>query len=294
MKENKFNTAYIYIFPACSIIFFFMFYPIIKSLYLSFTNYVYTDVSVPKFILFKNYINLLFKDTAFLKAFKHTCLIFIISFPLITILSLIVAVLLNEKIKYLSIFRTAIFLPLVIPGSQSAIIWQWIYSNDLGILNNFLQKVHLGFLCHNWLGDPKTALFAIIAMSIWSGIALNSVLFLGGLIAIPEELYEAGDIDGTNWRQRLVYITVPLLKGPFILVSIYGFMGAIKIFTSIWIMTGGGPADTTEVLYTFTYKKAFMTFEMGYACASAYIMAIIILLLSWLNMRLLKTEKGEL
>jgi len=283
--------GYLFVLPPFLVIFIFLIYPLFHSLYLSLTNFDYIYPDACKFIGLGNYFHL-FKDETFVRALKHTGILLTVYYPITIILSLFLALLISGKIKGMKIARTAIFLPIVIPLSFTAIIWQWMYNNSYGVINQFLINVlNLKTLQRNWLGDPKYALYSIIIVNIWRRIPFDSIIFLAGLYAIPKDLYEVAKIDGAGFWKRLTHITLPLLKETLIIVAVLEAIFSVKIFVQVYVMTGGGPAESTEVLYTYAYRTAFRYYKMGYAAAISYIMAAIILLITWANMKIFKTER---
>ncbi len=291
IKRRTAKEGYLFVLPAFLIIFIFLIYPLFHSLYLSLTDFDYVYPDACKFIGLKNYFHL-FKDETFIIALKHTGILLAVYYPLVNILSLSIALLISGKFKGMKVIRACIFVPIVIPLSFVAIIWQWMYSYSYGVINQSISNVfHLSALQRNWLGDPNYALYSIIIVTIWVRIGFDSLIFLAGLHGIPKDLYEAAEIDGAGSPQRLRHITLPLLKESFILVGVLEAIFSIKTFTQIYVMTGGGPAESTEVLYTYAYKSAFRYYKMGYAGAISYVMTAVILFVAWANMKVFRTER---
>lgn len=277
--------------PPFLVIFIFLIYPLLHSLYLSLTDFDYIYPAACRFIGLGNYFHLL-KDESFIAALRHTGIMLAVYYPAVIILSLFVALLISGRIKGMKIARTAIFIPIVIPLSFTAIIWQWMYSNSYGVINQFLTNaLHLKDLQRNWLGDPKYALYSILVVNIWRRTPFDAIIFLAGLYAVPQSLYEVAKIDGASYWKRLWYITLPLLKETFIIVAVLEAIFSVKIFVQVYVMTGGGPAESTEVLYTYAYRNAFRYYKMGYAATISYIMTAIILLITWVNIKVFKTER---
>jgi multiple sugar transport system permease protein len=282
--------GYFFLMPAFLFIFVYMIYPLLNSLYLSFTTYNFAFDSKPVFSGFANYIKM-FSDTYFIDAFRNTMVFSLMFFPSLMIISLIFALMLDKGVKGSGFFRTSIFLPVVIPLSLTGIIFQWILNEQYGLLNFFLSDIlHAGFLAKNWLGDDFWALVSIVVVSVWKYLGMLVVLYMAGLQAIPNELYEAAKVDGATGFKRLVYITLPNLRESYVLCGIWAIIQSVKVFEQPFIMTQGGPGTSTLVLYQYTWENAFKFYDMGYASAIAYVMGFLILILSLLNLRLSKSE----
>jgi len=276
--------GYAFLLPGFLFIAVYMGYPILRSFYLSFTRYNFAFDDRPGWAGFQNYTKL-FTDSFFIDAMRNTAVFTLVFFPGVLVIALVLAMLLENGVKGSGIFRTCIFLPVVVPLSLTGIIFQWILNNNYGLLNWFLSDVlHLGSLSRNWLGDPKWAMASIIVVSFWKNIGMLVVMFMAGLQAIPNEMIEAAGVDGANVLQRIFRIILPNLKESYVICGIWAIIQAIKVFEQPFIMTGGGPGTATLVLYQYTWINAFRYFEMGYASSIAYFMGVVILLLSALNM----------
>ena len=281
--------GYFFLLPGFIFIFVFMIYPLIDSLYLSFTQYNLAFDPKPVFIGLTNYIKL-FSDMYFLAALKNTFVFSAMFFPSMMILSLVVALLLERGGKASGFFRTSIFLPVVIPLSLTGIIFQWILNEQYGLLNFFLSDtLHLGFLAKNWLGDGTWAMVSIAFVSVWKYMGMLVILYMAGLQAISNELYEAAEVDGATAFQKIFFVTLPNLRESYVVCGIWTIIQSVKVFEQPFIMTQGGPGTSTLVLYQYTWQNAFKFYEMGYASAIAYVMGIIILILSFLNLKISKS-----
>lgn len=280
--------GYFFLLPGFIFIFVFMIYPLIESLILSFTQYNLAFDAKPIFIGFGNYIKLL-SDDYFIAAFKNTFVFSAMFFPSMMILSLIVALLLERSGRASGFFRTSIFLPVVIPLSLTGIIFQWILNEQYGLLNFFLtDTLHMGFLTKNWLGDDTWAMVSIAFVSVWKFMGMLVILYMAGLQAISNELYEAAEVDGATVFQKIFFVTLPNLRESYVVCGIWTIIQSVKVFEQPFIMTQGGPGTSTLVLYQYTWQNAFKFYEMGYASAIAYVMGVIILILSLLNLKLSK------
>lgn len=263
----------------------YMAYPLFKTLWLSFTQYNLAFDDQPIFVGFGNYTKM-FSDKHFLTALKNTAVFSLGFFPLLMVLSLIVAMLLDKGVRGSAFFRTCIFVPVVVPLSLTGIIFQWILNEKYGLLNWFLTDVlNMGFLAQNWLADKTWAMVSIIVVSIWKNMGMLVIMFMAGLQAIPNEIIEASRVDGATTMQRIFRIILPNLKESFVICGIWAIIQSVKVFEQPYIMTNGGPGDATLVLYQYTWMNAFKYMEIGYASSIAYFMGLIILLLSFLNMR---------
>ncbi len=282
--------GYFFLLPGFIFIFVFMIYPLFRSLFLSFTQYNFAFDDKPIFTGLKNYIDM-FSDAYFIEAFKNTFVFSFMFFPGMMILSLIVALMLDRGLKGSGFFRTTIFLPVVIPLSLTGIIFQWILNDQYGLLNFFLKDVlGMGFLAKNWLGDDTWAMVSIVFVSLWKYMGMLVILYMAGLQAISNELYEAAKVDGATGLQRILRITLPNLRESYVVCGIWTIIQSVKVFEQPFIMTQGGPGTSTLVLYQYTWENAFKFLEMGYASAIAYVMGIIILIFSLLNLKLSKPE----
>lgn len=282
--------GYFFLLPGFIFVFIFMIYPLIRSLYLSFTTFNFAFDDKPVFSGFTNYIKM-FSDDYFIAAFKNTFVFSLMFFPAIMLLSLIIALMIDKGVKWSGFFRSSIFLPVVIPLSLTGIIFQWILNEQYGLLNFFLKDIMgLGFMAKNWLGDDMWAMISIVFVSVWKYMGMLVVLYMAGLQAIPKQLYEAAEVDGATGLKRILYITLPNLRESFVICGIWSIIQSVKVFEQPFIMTQGGPGTSTLVLYQYTWENAFMFYDMGYASAIAYVMGVIILLLSLLNLRISKPE----
>jgi multiple sugar transport system permease protein len=195
---------------------------------------------------------------------------------------------LNAKIRGLALFRTAYYLPVITPLVVAAIIWSWLYQADTGMLNYYLMQLGVIDEPVRWLGNRATAMPAVIAMNTWKGIGFNMIVFLAGLQAVPQEFYEAADVDGAGWWQKFRRITVPLIAPTTFFLLVINTVGAMKAFTQVFVMTQGGPPGpggaTTTIVY-WIYQQAFVYFKMGYASALAYTTFFLLFAVSFLQFR---------
>ncbi|MBP8637561.1 MAG: sugar ABC transporter permease [Dictyoglomi bacterium] len=274
---SKKEGRYFYLFISPWLIGFLLFMagPMIASLYLSLTQY--NMVSIPQWVGLKNYIDLA-KDPLFWQSLKVTIIYSIFSVPLGIITSLILAILLNQKIRGLAWFRTIFYIPSVISGVAVSLLWMWIFNPEFGILNYLLWKI-FKIQGPAWLFDEFWVLPALIIMSLW-GIGGSIVIYLAGLQGIPTELYEAAEIDGASSWNKFLRITLPLITPVIFFNLITGVIGSLQVFTQGYVMTGGGPHYASLFYVLYLYQEAFQLYNMGYASALAWILFLIILLLT--------------
>jgi multiple sugar transport system permease protein len=247
-------------------------YPFFASLYYGFTDYHVTEPA--KWVGLENYQYMFFKDSVFWKSLGNTLYYVGLSVPLRVALGLSLALLLNQKIPLMSIFRTLYYLPAVTPAIASSILWIWLLKGDWGLINMGLRLI--GIKGPGWLADPAWAKPALILMSLW-GVGGAMVTYLAGLQGIPQELYEAGEIDGANALQGFWHITIPMLSPVIFFNFIMNIIGSFQVFTQAYVMTQGGPANATRFYMLRLYEQAFEAFNMGLASAMAWFLFLVML-----------------
>jgi len=286
-KVNK--TAYLFLFPALLIFGIFFIYPNIHVFYLSFFRWA--GISPHKFFIgFGNYRKLFFEDTIWVKALINTAIIAVQSICIQLSIALALAIILNKKIKGAGIFNSIIFSPLIISLVAIAMVWTWMYNPEFGLINNLLNKVGLGMLAQEWLGNPKTALFSVIIAGNWVYIGLYVVIFTAGLKSISKNIFDAARVDGLSELQIARCITVPLLKEVIAVTIIMSITGSFKAFDLIWVMTYGGPAHATEIAASHLYRMGFRRLEAGYASAIGVIIFFICLIAIAIQLRIMRVK----
>src|ERR1041385_7392851 len=253
-------SAYLFLSPWFIIFAIFTLFSVGFSFYLSFHQWNILEPGKP-FVGLDNYIRL-FHDEQFYQSLKNTLLFTGFGVPLGMISGLLIALLLNVKVRGQGLFRTLYYIPVITPLVVSAVIWKWIYQGDYGLLNYYLLKLGIIHKSLLWLSDPNLAMPALILMGIWMGTGGIMVMYLAGLQAIPEELYDAAKVDGANAFQRLIYVTIPLLAPTTFYVLITSIIFSFQNFARIYIMTNGGPLGRTTVIGYYMYLKGFRHFEM--------------------------------
>ncbi len=280
-------TPYLFLFPAIAFLCLTSFLPVFQAIYLSFTDYDF--VGSPNFIGWKNYLNL-WKDQTFWKTLGNTLTYLIFAVPSLVVLPLALAILVNQKLRSIKFFRAVYYFPVIVSVVVAGIAWKWVYAEN-GILNYFLSIISWQAVKIPWLTDPKTAIFAIIAVVIWRGVGYYMVIYLAGLQAIPADLYEAAAIDGSDGWQKHWDITIPLMQPYIILVAVISSIGAMKVFEEVYIMSQGGPANSTKTVVYYLYDKGFTSLEMGYASAIGVFLFLIIFVISILTFKFINPAK---
>ncbi len=269
--------AYLYLIPAFIFFILFVFYPFLKTIYLSL--YITDPKGLPKiFIGFGNYINI-FGSMAFLNSIWITFKFALIVVPFSIIIGLILAIMANVKLKGINIFRIMYSLPMAISSASASVIWMLLFHPSVGIINYLLHS-NVG-----WLTDPKWALFAVAIVTIWLQLGINFIFLLAGLQGIPQDLYESADIDGAGVLRKHIVITIPLLSPTIFFLIVINIISAFQAFAPINIMTLGGPGDSTSVLVFKIYRDAFFNYRFGIASAESIVLFIILLILTVLQFR---------
>ncbi len=248
--------------------------PILVSLFLSFTDY--TATNVPSFIGLRNYTDL-FTDPLFLKSLSVSAYYTLISLPCSLLAAMGLAILLNRRVAGSGIFRTIFYMPTVISGVAVALLWQWILNPDFGLANYVLGIFHVhGIL---WFQDERTAVPSFALMSIWS-LGGPMIVFLAALQSIPPEQYEAASLDGANGWSKFLSITLPLISPAILFNLITGMIASLQVFTPAYVITQGGPNFASEFYVLYLFNNAFQYFKFGYASGQAWILFLIILVLT--------------
>jgi multiple sugar transport system permease protein len=280
------RAAWYFLAPALLLIGIFFLLPVFASLFLSVTDfdiYAIGDASLIRFVGATNYANLLHNPT-FWTAVENTFYFALVGGPLTVAVSLGAALLVNARaLRFRGLFRTIYFTPFVTTLVAIAVVWRYLYHPRYGLLNYFLG--HLGIGPIDWLGNPHWAMPAIIIMAVWKNFGYNMLIFIAGLQSIPEELYEAARIDGAGAWRRFRHITIPQLAPTFLFVGVITMIGYFQLFAEPYVMTGGGPLQATTSLVLFMYEEGFRWWRMGNAAAIAFILFVIILLWTVLQMR---------
>lgn len=291
-------SAYLFIAPFVLWLIFLMGGPIVAALYLSFCKW---DILTPiQFVGFENYKEMFFHDPRFWRALYNTAYFTFLSVPIGMVLSIGVALLMNQKVKGIAIYRTLFYLPSVVgTGVAVAVLWKWIFNADSGLLNymiSLLTGIPMSE-CPKWLASEVWSKPALVIMSFW-GVGGSMIIYLAGLQGIPTALYEAAEIDGANRWEQFWTVTLPGLSPVIFFQLIIGIVSSFQIFNQVYVMTDGlgGPADSTLVMVLYIYQKAFKYYQMGYASALSWVLFVIIMFATWLQFKYAKWVyyEGEL
>jgi len=274
----------LFLLPACAVIGAVVLYPALRVLAMSFTDY--NMINPPQAVGLSNYLRL-WADPLFWSALRNTGLYLVVVVPVLVVLPALLAILVNRPLPGLTFFRAALYLPVVTSLVISALVWKWLYAEQ-GLLNEFLLHMGLTDDPVRFLTDPENALFSVMAVTIWSGLGYYMVIYLAGLQAIPAPLLEVAELEGVGRRQQIQYIILPLLRPQMAVVTVMSSMAAMKVFEEVYVMTQGGPLDSSKTLVFHLYESAFVEFEMGYAAAAGVLLFVLTLVLSLLNLRLLR------
>ena len=277
-------SAYLFLLPSLIIFITFTFFPAAYSMVVS--MFKWNMPSDPVFIGLDNYVYLFtdpIEGPLFWKSFLNT-FYFALGVPINLVISLMIALLLNRKMKGVGIFRTTFFLPTITSMAAVSVVWLWLFHPaEYGLFNSWL--IAMGLPVQRWLRDPNLAMPCLIFMGVWYGMGYNIIIFLAGLQAVPQTYYEAAKIDGGNPFQLFRHITWPLLGPTLFYVLTVGMINSLKAFTEIDVMTQGGPLDSTTTLSYLLYQNAFQFFQIGKASAIAVLLFIMLLILTWVQFR---------
>lgn len=294
MSKKRKIEPILFMLPGLILLMLFVFYPIIKNIQYSTLNWDLFK-GTNKFTGIRNYVKL-FHDRVFLNALKNNIYYIVISLIFQVGFSLVLAYILEEmKHKRLSaMFRTVYFIPSLISLTVIGLLFTFIYEPN-GLLNAFLDAVHLPGLKHGWLGEEGTAIFAVIAVSQWKSIGYTMMLIIVAIQRIPEELNEAATLDGAGSVKRFFYLTVPSIKDTILMTSIITTSGGFLVFNEVYVITGGGPSQSSEVMSTYMYEQAFVHGKMGYASAIGTIILILSMVLAGIQSGMFSfgSKKGD-
>jgi ABC-type sugar transport system permease subunit len=284
MKSQKL-TPYLMVSPYILHLGFFVLFPILFSLILMFHRW--NIISPMEFVGFQNFAKL-FQDRLFFQSILNTLIFLFIHIPLQIVVALFLAEMLNQKIRLRGLLRASYFLPVVISGVVVTIVWSQLYGQDTGLLNRIL--VSIGLPKVGWLIDPAIAMPSIAIMATWKNVGLYVVLFLVGLQSVPPQYYEAADIDGASHWQKFRYITIPAINPTIFMVVILSTIGGFSLFIEPYIMTSGGPLNSTVSAVLYIYKQAFTYYHMGYAAALGFFFAAIIMLFVFIQRKVIERD----
>ena len=283
MKFVKWWVPYVFLIPAGVVLITFFFLPFFHAFYLTFFSYRH-DIYNPEFIGFANYYQL-FLSPEFYQTLLNSFLYLIFAVPPLVFIPLVIAILVNQHLRGISVFRALIYIPVVISIVEAGIAWKWLYASS-GPLNYFISLIGIKPL--GYLTDPNIALFAVIVVTIWKGLGYYMVIYMASLSSVPQDLYDAAVSDGANTWHKHLNVTVPHLAPAIALVSIVSSISAMKVFVEIYVMTQGGPINSTKTVVYYIYQKAFENLDFGYASCAGFVLLAITLIFSIINMKFLE------
>lgn len=282
-------TPYLFLLPAAVVLLVFFFIPFFQTIYLSFLDYS-TDIYSPTLVGLKNYTNLL-HSALFYKVMFNTFVYLFVAVPILAIVPLFLAILINQKLRGLTLYKILIYLPVIVSIVVAAIAFKWLYA-QAGILNYFLQV--LGLNAIGWLTDTRFALISVIIVTIWKGIGYYMMIYLASLMSVPKELYEACDIDGAGFFRKHLTVTIPHIMPTIALVTTISAISAMKVFAEIYVMTKGGPLNSSKTIVYYIYERAFENLDLGYASALAVVLLIIVMSFSLINILFFEKNKYQI
>lgn len=283
IHRNK--AGYLFVMPAFLLFFVFFIYPFTQSIYISLTDW--NGINPTKiFVGMENYIRLA-NDSLMWKSLGHNLIWVVIGTVSPIVIGLILAALLSSKnTRGRTFFRTVYFMPVMLSPVVVGIIWGWVYNPIYGMLNKVLEKAGLGSFGRGWLGDPNLALYMVLIAAIWCYFGFCLVVLMAGMQNVDAELYDAANIDGANSLQQFFHVTIPQLRSVLTMIIAYTMIGGLNVFDIVYVMTGGGPANSTELIATYTYKQSFQLNSVGYGAALSMVMTILSLVASFVFIKI--------
>lgn len=284
IKLQRRLVPYAFLFPALAVLSLTVFWPALQAFYLSFTSYGYDLTQAPEWVGFKNFQRL-WHDPVFWQTLRNTLIYLVGVVPILVFAPLGLAILVNQKLRGIHWFRVAYYVPVVISMVVAGIAWRWLYA-ETGLLNQLLQWTHLSATGVPWLTSPNLALFSVMAVTIWKGLGYYMIIYLAGLQAIPADLYEAAAIDGSDGGWKHWDITLPLMRPYLFLVAVISAISATKVFEEVYVMTRGGPLNSSKTVVYYVYEQAFdpQNFDVSYGCTIGLVLFLMILVLSILRL----------
>lgn len=286
MNYYKKYTPYLFLLPAAAVMIVFFFIPFFQTFGLSFFDYS-SSLYNPNFVGADNYIKL-FKEPVFYKVMFNTFMYLVIAVPFLVTFPLFLAILINQKIRGITLYKILLYLPVIVSIVVAAIAFKWLYAGQ-GILNYILSLFHIKSI--GWLVDTKWALFSVALVTIWKGIGYYMMIYLASLMSVPQDLYEACDTDGANFITKHLTVTIPHIMPTIALVSTISTISAMKVFAEIYVMTKGGPLNSTKTIVYYIYERAFENLDLGYASALAVVLLVVVMGFSLINILFFERNK---
>ena len=282
-------TPYLFLLPAGIVLLIFFFIPFFQTILLSFQDYC-NSIYSPEMVGLQNYIAL-FKNPVFYKVMWNTFIYLVVAVPVLATVPLVLAILINQKIKFANLYKILIYLPVIVSIVVAAIAFKWLYA-DQGILNYLVASLGLNSI--GWLTDPDFALYSVIFVTIWKGIGYYMIIYLAALMSVPKELYEACDIDGANFITKHLTVTIPHIMPTIALVTTISSISAMKVFAEIYVMTKGGPLNASKTIVYYIYERAFENLDLGFASAMAVVLLGIVMVFSLINIFCFERNKYQI
>lgn len=292
MKKLKEKIGYLYILPAVLFMIFFVGYPIIYNIIISFqdVNLMSLNTGIKPFVGMKNYIIVL-SNPVFYKALFNTLFYTVICIIFQFTIGFALAIFFNIDFKLARFIRGLIMVAWLLPLTVTALNFKFMFAINGGIINEILLKLNIIKEPIEWLLGQKSSMWSLIITNIWIGIPFNMILLVTGLSTIPKTLYESSELDGANWFQKIIYITLPSIKPAILAVVTLGFINTFKVFDLVFIMTNGGPVNATEVLSTLSYRYSFDSFNFGLGSSVANILCLILVIVSVVYIKFIKKDE---
>ncbi|MFC5702704.1 carbohydrate ABC transporter permease [Cohnella faecalis] len=287
-RLNK-RDGYYFVLPGFLFFSLFLVYPLCRNFFYSFYDFKLSNLSAKHFVGFDNYSRV-FHDPVFGVSLKNILIYGVISVPGQMLLGFAVAFALNNSSAVTKIFRTLYFLPVITSWVVASLVFKFIFI-DQGLLNYVISDVfHWTNAPISWLSEPKKAIGVLSLLGIWKGVGWTMVMYLAALQNVPKELYESAELDGCNVWKKIIHITLPSIQKTTLFVQIMLIIGAFNVFTSVFLITKGGPIHQTEVMLSWMYQKAFSDYDLGYASALSYMFAVIIAMFTWIQFKVSNRE----
>lgn len=278
MKFYSKYAPYLFLLPALAVLLVFFFIPFAQTIFLSFKDYS-SSIYSPEFVGLANYIEL-FKSPVFYKVLLNTFLYLVIAVPFLVVFPLFLAILINQKIRMVTTYKLLIYFPVIVSIVVAAIAFKWLYAGE-GLLNYFVAL--FGIEPIGWLTDTRFALLSVAIVTIWKGVGYYMMIYLASLMSVPQELYEACEVDGAGFFRKHLTVTIPHIMPTIALVSTISSISALKVFAEIYVMTKGGPLNSSKTIVYYIYERAFENLDLGYASALSVILLIIVMGFSLIN-----------
>ncbi len=288
-RYYKKYAPYLFLLPAAVILLFFFFIPFFETIILSFKDYS-LSIYNPTWVGLENYLKLM-QDPIFYKVLLNTFIYLFVAVPILAIVPLFLAIFINQKIRGITLYKILIYLPVIVSIVVAVIAFKWLY-NQQGILNYILQLFNIPPV--GWLTDTRFALYSVIIVTIWKGLGYYMMIYLASLMSVPKELYEACDIDGAGFFRKHLTVTIPHIMPTIALVSTISAISAMKVFAEIYVMTKGGPLNSSKTIVYYIYERAFENLDLGYSSAMAVVLLIIVMIFSLINILCFEKNKYQI